>query len=123
MYELIIKAQFAAAHRLRNYRGKCEHLHGHNWDVEVILTKGTLGKNGMMIDFNKAKRIIDRTLSRLDHKYLNSLKEFKRLNPTTECLAQIIAQALAKSFGPHGIRIVRVGVWESPYCGAYYYAM
>ncbi|MDO9070229.1 MAG: 6-carboxytetrahydropterin synthase, partial [Deltaproteobacteria bacterium] len=37
MYEVKIVTQFAAAHRLENFKGKCESLHGHNWKVEVFL--------------------------------------------------------------------------------------
>ncbi len=37
MYEVKIVTQFAAAHRLENFNGKCEGLHGHNWKVEVFL--------------------------------------------------------------------------------------
>jgi 6-pyruvoyltetrahydropterin/6-carboxytetrahydropterin synthase len=29
-YLVYRETSFAAAHRLRNYRGKCENLHGHN---------------------------------------------------------------------------------------------
>jgi len=35
MYELHVEDHFAAAHRLRDYEGECENLHGHNWRVLV----------------------------------------------------------------------------------------
>ena len=123
MYELIIKTQFSAAHRLRNYRGKCENLHGHNWEVEIILSGKSPGRDGMVIDFHEAKQIVDKFLSRLDHQHLNAIRKFKKLNPTTENIARVIAQGLARPFSRHEIRIARVGVWESPQCGAYYYAV
>ena len=36
--------KISAAHRLYDYDGKCEHLHGHNYQIEVkfALTKLTL---------------------------------------------------------------------------------
>ena len=43
MYEVKIVTQFAAAHRLENFKGKCEGLHGHNWKVEVFLVGQELG--------------------------------------------------------------------------------
>ncbi|MEW6040223.1 MAG: 6-carboxytetrahydropterin synthase, partial [Elusimicrobiota bacterium] len=35
MYKIKVVKNFSGAHRLRNYKGKCEALHGHNWKVEV----------------------------------------------------------------------------------------
>ena len=37
MYEVSVDETFAAAHNLRNYKGKCEDLHGHNYKVRVTL--------------------------------------------------------------------------------------
>ena len=31
MFEVTIEETFAAGHALRNYRGKCENVHGHNY--------------------------------------------------------------------------------------------
>ena len=42
MYEVSVDETFAAAHNLRNYKGKCENLHGHNYKVRVTLTGGEL---------------------------------------------------------------------------------
>ena len=54
MYELKIITEFSAAHNLRNFRGKCEALHGHNWKVEVVLS----GKN---LDEKKVARAVTMT--------------------------------------------------------------
>ena len=35
MFLLNVKAHYDAAHFLRNYKGKCEKLHGHRYDVEA----------------------------------------------------------------------------------------
>ncbi len=35
MYTLKVKSHFDAAHRIRDYKGKCSRTHGHRWDVEV----------------------------------------------------------------------------------------
>ncbi|MBU2102695.1 MAG: 6-carboxytetrahydropterin synthase, partial [Candidatus Omnitrophica bacterium] len=37
MYKIKIISHFSAAHSLREYKGKCESLHGHNWKVEVLV--------------------------------------------------------------------------------------
>lgn len=36
MYEIKVKSNFSSAHSLKNYRGKCERLHGHNWNIEAV---------------------------------------------------------------------------------------
>jgi 6-pyruvoyltetrahydropterin/6-carboxytetrahydropterin synthase len=41
MYEVTVEAGFSSGHYLRNYRGKCENPHGHNYKVRVTLR----GKN------------------------------------------------------------------------------
>ncbi|PMP90263.1 MAG: 6-carboxytetrahydropterin synthase QueD, partial [Desulfurella sp.] len=33
MFEIFVESDFCAAHRLNNYRGACENLHGHNFKV------------------------------------------------------------------------------------------
>ena len=63
MFELVMKTHFAAAHRLREYDGDCEHLHGHNWLIEVRLVSAKLNRLGMVVDFRDVKRILGRTFS------------------------------------------------------------
>ena len=120
MYELIVKGHFSSAHRVRGYKGKCEHLHGHNWLVEVTLRKGSLDRLGMVMDFKDIKKILNDMLDGYDHKYLNELPDFKRVNPTTENIARLLAGKLQKQLKPTGVKVVRVNVWESEQSGACY---
>ena len=57
-YELTVKTEFSAAHNLRAYRGKCEHLHGHNWTVELRVQGERLNDEGMLMDFVEIKRLL-----------------------------------------------------------------
>ncbi|MFW6163967.1 MAG: 6-pyruvoyl trahydropterin synthase family protein, partial [Planctomycetota bacterium] len=52
-----METDFAAAHRLREYDGNCERLHGHNWRVDVVLRGEALDDLGMVNDFREAKRL------------------------------------------------------------------
>ena len=64
MYELKIISQFGAAHQLRDFGGKCENLHGHNWKIEVYVTGNELGNDGLLVDFKLIKRATEKvTLS------------------------------------------------------------
>lgn len=109
MYEVMVKSSFSAAHRLRNYKGKCENLHGHNCRVEVTVSSDRLDKRGLLLDFKMLKNKLNSVLKRLDHTYLNQLPYFKKANPTSENIAKFIYEMLKKS----GIRPKRVSVWES----------
>ncbi|MFO7783795.1 MAG: 6-carboxytetrahydropterin synthase QueD [Thermodesulfobacteriota bacterium] len=121
MYELKILSQFAAAHQLREFGGKCEHMHGHNWKVEVFVRGETLGDDGLLIDFHDVKAAANRVLEKLDHKLLNEVEPFHRINPSSENIARHIFESLSKELDSDGVRISRVTAWESDTaCAAYY---
>ena len=119
MYELLIESEFSAAHRLREYHGACENLHGHNWRVEMSVGGDNLDKLGMLIDFRELKRILSEAVDHFDHVYLNELPEFEKQNPTTENMARILFEECSRKL-PQGVRVRSVTVWESPRCGARY---
>ena len=113
MYELKITSQFAGAHQLREYDGKCERLHGHNWKVEVTITGTKLGEDGMLIDFGLVKEAAKKVLSDLDHQFLNELEPFKTDNPSSENIARYLYGALARDLNDDRIRVSKVTAWES----------
>jgi len=118
-FELFVQTEFAAAHRLREYDGNCEHLHGHNWKVDVVLRANQLDALGMALDFRDAKRLIHEVLDGFDHEYLNELPPFREVNPTTENIARFIYHALEAKL-PEGTAVAKVTAWESEKCGASY---
>ncbi len=120
MYELTVESGFSAAHRLRDYQGKCENLHGHNWTVEVTIGSKQLDNRGMVIDFGKIKEKLGRVLDRLDHTYLNELSEFKKINPTSENIAGYIYSRLKNLIRGKKITVKRVSVWETKDSSATY---
>ena len=54
-WELVVKHKFAAAHFLEHYKGKCERMHGHTFEMEVYLRAATLNESGISIDFTELK--------------------------------------------------------------------
>jgi len=108
MYSLKVESSFSSAHNLRGYKGRCEDLHGHNWKVELAVESKTLDKIGMARDFRFLKDKLNAVLDKLDHKYLNKISYFKKVNPTSENIAKYIFDCLA---GIKGIKSVTV--WES----------
>ena len=121
MYELKIITQFAAAHRLENFYGKCEALHGHNWKVEVFLRGTELDRAGLLLDFGVVKARTREVLEEIDHKYLNELEAFRDRNPSSENLARYLFERLGTVLNGDGVRVLRVNVWESDTsCAAYF---
>jgi len=116
MYTIKIESGFSAAHNLRDYKGKCEDLHGHNWKVEVEVAKDELDKTGMVIDFHQLKNELNSVLEKLDHKYLNETAYFKKVNPTSENMAKYIYYQLQLKIKD----VVSVTVWENNTCCARY---
>ena len=113
MYELKIITSFSAAHRLENFYGKCEALHGHNWKVEVFLQGDKLDEAGLLQDFGAVKTRTRELLEEVDHKYLNELPAFSQQNPSSENLAFFIFQRLSGVLNRDGVKVSRVSVWES----------
>jgi 6-pyruvoyltetrahydropterin/6-carboxytetrahydropterin synthase len=113
MFELKIVTQFAAAHHLRNFKGKCEQLHGHNWSVEVFVRAQQLDSSGLVKDFGEIKDHTHRILSDLDHKYLNELTPFLEENPSSEHIARYLFNRLGDLLNDERVCISRVAVWES----------
>jgi 6-pyruvoyltetrahydropterin/6-carboxytetrahydropterin synthase len=121
MYELKIITQFAAAHRLENFYGKCEALHGHNWKVEVFIVGEQLDAAGLLLDFGVLKAGTKALLEEIDHKYLNELEPFREQNPSSENLARYLFECLGSALNRDGVRVSRVNVWESDTsCASYY---
>ena len=121
MFEVKVNNSFSAAHRLRNYQGKCEELHGHNWKVEITARTERLDALGLALDFSLLKKILTEELDRLDHKYLNEIPPFDSMNPTSEVLAQYLFDAIGKKIDDDRVRLVRVDVWENENSRASYF--
>jgi len=113
MYEVKIEDHFSGAHRLRNYHGKCEDLHGHNWKVEVLVYSNSLDEGGMVLDFKTLKTSTRQVLEMLDHKYLNELPDFLETNPSSENISRYIFDRLKPLLKGQNGTLKKITVWES----------
>ena len=93
MFEVRVEADFSAAHFLKDYRGKCENLHGHNYRVLAHVTGEALGEGGMLFDFSKLKAALQAACAKLDHTNLNDIAFFEG-NPSAERIALFIADRI-----------------------------
>jgi 6-pyruvoyltetrahydropterin/6-carboxytetrahydropterin synthase len=113
VYELKVVTQMAAAHQLREFNGKCEHLHGHNWRIEIYVSGRELGPNGILIDFKLIKEAAQKVVQELDHTFLNQLKPFQDENPSSENIARFIFDSLSQEIDDDRVKVSKVTAWES----------
>jgi len=81
MFEISVEHGFAAGHALREYKGKCENVHGHNYKVRVTLAGDKLNSAGLLMDFVDLRAELKGLIEKLDHRFLNDIPPFDQLNP------------------------------------------
>jgi len=97
---------FDAAHQLPWHQGKCRHLHGHTYRLEVTVA-GPINENGIVLDFDDLSAAVKRTvIERFDHGFLND--HFP--NPT----AELLAIEFAKLLEADGLNVRKLRLWETP---------
>ncbi len=113
MFEVRVEKTIAAAHRLFDYDGPCENMHGHNYRVEIAYTGTELDRFGMLVDFTDIKRAFHAVLDTLDHTYLNDLPAFQGVSPSAENIAAHIFNEMDKTPFDRAA-LSSVSVWETP---------
>ncbi len=107
---LRVRDKFQAAHFLKDYKGKCEKMHGHTFHVEVAVKVAALDRTGIGIDFAEIKQRLADVLP--DHTLLNEQYPF---NPSAENLSRHFFSQLKKH-----LPVRSVTVWESEDASATY---
>src|SRR5262249_31119447 len=121
MFEVTVEEKFAAGHALRNYKGKCENVHGHNYRVEVTLEGEELDATGLLVDFVDLKKVLNAVIERLDHVFLNDVAPFDALNPSGKNFSKYICDELPRALAEKpAARISLVRLWETDSCSATY---
>ncbi len=86
--------QFEAAHLLPHLpeTHKCRRLHGHSFQVEIVVAGECDPKLGWLMDYAEISRHFQPIWEQLDHRYLNELSGLE--NPTSEEIAAWIWKRL-----------------------------
>jgi 6-pyruvoyltetrahydropterin/6-carboxytetrahydropterin synthase len=124
MFEITVQAGFSSGHYLRNYHGKCENPHGHNYRVLVTLIGERLDPSGLLLDFKQLKHVLKPTVDYLDHQMINDLEPFTTVNPSAENLAKYFFDTTADQLDEMTAGRVRVKdctVYETDTSFARYY--
>jgi 6-pyruvoyltetrahydropterin/6-carboxytetrahydropterin synthase len=124
MFKVVREIHFCYGHRLRDYAGKCRHLHGHNGRVEVEVSADRLDRRGMVVDFGDIKDRLQSWIdSHLDHQMILRrddplVPHFKKVkkpfyllddNPTAENIAKEIFRVAREK----GLPVTRVSLRET----------
>ena len=117
MFQVRVEAEFAAAHFLQDYHGKCERVHGHNYRVLVHAQGEKLDEGGMLYDFSQLKKALRKVCDELDHRNLNDFEVFEN-NPSAERIAVYIARRLGETLPD--CPLYAVDVYETPTSRARY---
>jgi len=112
-YTLKVLTDFAAAHSLRDYPGDCSRLHGHNWKVEVEVQASDLDELGMVLDFKAIRQAARKVGDELDHRFLNDIPPFDRINPTAENIAAHFFRRLSEELTDARATVSAVTLWET----------
>ncbi len=124
MYEVTVEADFSSGHYLRNYHGRCENPHGHNYKVRVTLAGAELDKTGLLLDFKMLKQVMRPVIDRIDHQMLNDLEPFTTLNPSAENIARYFYDQTNEQLAgmtDGRVRVKDCTIWETDTTSATYY--
>jgi 6-pyruvoyltetrahydropterin/6-carboxytetrahydropterin synthase len=117
MFEVTVEQTFAAGHALREYKGKCENVHGHNYRVQITVEGEKLNRIGLLVDFVELKKAVREVADRLDHQFINDLEPFTVINPSAENMAKYFYDEVSRrldfqnSEAPS--RVSQIKVWET----------
>lgn len=89
---------FDAAHRLSVLPAdhKCHRLHGHTYEVELVITGRVMPETGFLIDYADIADAWEIIHNKVDHQYLNDVPGLDI--PSTEVLAAWLVEQLVATF-------------------------
>ena len=120
MFEIARERTFSASHQLRNYKGRCERLHGHNWRVRVCVSAKDLNDSGMVIDFHELDKMMAEAIEPFDHRHLNEVDAFEIANPSAENIARAVGESVRARLQGTEIRVSYCDVFENDLSRARY---
>jgi 6-pyruvoyltetrahydropterin/6-carboxytetrahydropterin synthase len=124
MFELTVEREFSSGHYLRNYRGRCENPHGHNYKVRITLSGAELDEAGLLLDFKLLKQVMRPVIDRIDHQMLNDLEPFTTINPSAENIARYFYEQTSHQLAEMTegrVRVKDCTIWETDTTSATYF--
>lgn len=121
IYTVAVSRDFIAQHFLFGGDwGPENELHSHHYRVEVQLEGTELDKHGYLVDIVDIESALEALVAHYRDKSLNTLPEFKDLNPSIERLSKFFCDALCDRIQASNISTVSVKIWENQIAWAAY---
>ena len=122
LFTIRTKAQFESAHAIREYLENPdnsgtfidEDVHGHTFVVEAFVSSNYVNpRTGFAIDFLVLKKKVDELAFKFDHKFINEVAPFDKINPSTENLSKFFYDEINKII-PADSWLKKVRIYEGP---------
>jgi len=115
VYTISKQFHFSASHQLQGLPPghQCGRLHGHNYQVEVVLQEERLNQHSFVVDYGELFPLKEYIDTRFDHRHLNEVCDFQT---TAENLAKHLFDFCKKQWA----ETVAVKVSETPRTWATY---
>jgi 6-pyruvoyltetrahydropterin/6-carboxytetrahydropterin synthase len=121
MYTVAVRRNFIAQHYLVGGDwGKENSLHSHFYKVEVSLEGSELDQHGYLVDIVDIEKNLDSLVEYFSDQTLNSLPDFKNLNPSIENFCRIFWEKYSKKITAKSIEFLKVTLWENEIAWASY---
>jgi len=118
---------FESAHRISDYEGTCQHLHGHSYKLEVSISGKQIGKGDMLMDFKILKSLVnslviepwdhalilkDNGANRSDFDHMKDKIYWMQSEPTAERMVLWIVEKLSSNL-PDELVLSRLKLYET----------
>lgn len=123
MFTVTVRDHVMVAHSFRGeVFGPAQRLHGATFVVDVTFRRAELDADNIVVDIGLASRELAAVLADLNYRNLDDEPAFAGVNTSSEFLAKVIADRLAKQVGPHapGLAGITVTLHESHVAWASY---
>ena len=117
MFTVTVETNFTASHQLTFPDGSKEPLHRHNWLVIAAVSRYTLEKMELVINFHRLKSMLDGIVAELADTAMEKNDYFRQNGSSAEMLARYVYEKLQPQL-PADVRLEAVKVAEQPGCWA-----
>lgn len=117
MFTISVETQFVASHQLVLPDGSKEPLHRHEWVVGADVSSGRLDSMGLVMDFQRLKAMVDKTIGEFADGVLDEFDYFQRNGSSAEMIAKYVYDKLEPKL-PKGVKLNYIRVVEEPGCSA-----
>ncbi|MDN3558933.1 6-pyruvoyl trahydropterin synthase family protein [Vreelandella neptunia] len=111
MFRLCVRDHFMIAHSFNGeIFGPAQRTHGATYVVDVVFQRPELDEDGLVIDIGLASETVKLVLAGYNFCNLDEVPEFAGKNTTTEFMAKVIFDQLAKAIGEGKMGITAKGI-------------